>query len=547
MTAISELTKKLNTAHDHDKIPILNTLCLTYWERDLQQAETYAQQAVHLAEQLGDDNNLAKALWQLGVTYFLQRRLDKSEQVHQQALALRKKHNDPRSLAESYNGLAPVYVEQGRHTDALDLFNKALALYRQVDDDAGMGKTLGNIANLHHARGHYTISLDFHVKALHYREAVGDRDGTANTYQSIGSLYLEVREYELSIEYSRQALDIYAELNAPYQQASVLNNIAVAYRLSKKYDLSMTYQKDALALQKQLGDLKGVAGSLNNIGLIYYEQAEYEASIPYFQDALAMCQQHGFKDHEAISHMALAESLVDLGRYEPAEAAALASLALAREMNRDFHIKSACRILYRVYDGIGQPDKALDYHIQFKKMSDRLIDSEKTRQLTELRLKYETEKQEMENRHLREQIQAHRDQLTMLTRHITTKNRLINDLQHKIRQFEQTASEVDARNIQELLNLLDQNKSPREEWVDFRLHFDQAFPQFIPHLSDQFPALTRQELKICALIKAGLSTGQIAEVLHISYRSVESHRYRTRKKIQLGEQSLTDFIRNFSA
>ena len=52
-------------------------------------------------------------------------------------------------------------------------------------------------------------------------------------------------------------------------------------------------------------------------------------------------------------------------------------------------------------------------------------------------------------------------------------------------------------------------------------------------LSQRYPNLTPGELKVCALLKVNLSNKEIANLLSVSIRNVESHRYWIRKKMGL--------------
>jgi len=58
-------------------------------------------------------------------------------------------------------------------------------------------------------------------------------------------------------------------------------------------------------------------------------------------------------------------------------------------------------------------------------------------------------------------------------------------------------------------------------------------------LSARMLALSRREVEICNLIKSGLTTSEIANMLGISPRSVSNHRYRIRKKLQLTHREIS--------
>lgn len=68
---------------------------------------------------------------------------------------------------------------------------------------------------------------------------------------------------------------------------------------------------------------------------------------------------------------------------------------------------------------------------------------------------------------------------------------------------------------------------------------------FIVSLKDKHARLTKTDIEICALIRIGMSTAEIAKIRSTSIFSVKAFRYRLRKKFQVPkETSLTDYIRS---
>ena len=58
-----------------------------------------------------------------------------------------------------------------------------------------------------------------------------------------------------------------------------------------------------------------------------------------------------------------------------------------------------------------------------------------------------------------------------------------------------------------------------------------------------FPTLKKNDLKLCAYLKMGLSSKEIASLLNTNLRSIETARYRLRKKLGLeGGANLTGFL-----
>src|SRR5690606_943317 len=75
-----------------------------------------------------------------------------------------------------------------------------------------------------------------------------------------------------------------------------------------------------------------------------------------------------------------------------------------------------------------------------------------------------------------------------------------------------------------------------EEYMSvFDVHFEKVHNNFFNELKAACPELTKRELRLCAFIKMDLSNKEIAPLLNISVRGVETSRYRIRKKLQVQE------------
>lgn len=62
-------------------------------------------------------------------------------------------------------------------------------------------------------------------------------------------------------------------------------------------------------------------------------------------------------------------------------------------------------------------------------------------------------------------------------------------------------------------------------------------------LTSKYPHLFHSDLRLCAYLRMNLTSKEIAPLLQISYRGVENHHYRLRKKLLLKKDvNLSDFI-----
>ena len=82
---------------------------------------------------------------------------------------------------------------------------------------------------------------------------------------------------------------------------------------------------------------------------------------------------------------------------------------------------------------------------------------------------------------------------------------------------------------------------------DFDYYFVQVHPDFYTHLKRDFPNLTQNELRLCALVKANLNIKEIANMNNVSVDSVKSSRKRLRKSLGIVDPNadLNEFLSKY--
>ncbi|TDS17434.1 triple tyrosine motif-containing protein [Sphingobacterium paludis] len=103
--------------------------------------------------------------------------------------------------------------------------------------------------------------------------------------------------------------------------------------------------------------------------------------------------------------------------------------------------------------------------------------------------------------------------------------------------------EDESRDLKKITSLLNDVEKNSSHWDQFASHFDELNDGFMHRLKEKNPALSRNDLKVCAYLRLNFSTKQIAQLQNISVRGVEIHRYRIRKKLGIDSQmSTSDYL-----
>ena len=92
-----------------------------------------------------------------------------------------------------------------------------------------------------------------------------------------------------------------------------------------------------------------------------------------------------------------------------------------------------------------------------------------------------------------------------------------------------------------LVNKIDGNIQ-NDNLIDrFEEQFDLLHNNFIKKLKTVHPGLSRNDYMLCAYIRMGFSTKEIAQMFNMSVRGVESIKYRFKKKIGI-ETDIIDYL-----
>ncbi|MEG1762336.1 MAG: hypothetical protein RR256_01860 [Bacteroidales bacterium] len=85
--------------------------------------------------------------------------------------------------------------------------------------------------------------------------------------------------------------------------------------------------------------------------------------------------------------------------------------------------------------------------------------------------------------------------------------------------------------------------SPDQGWNEFETYFKQVDTEFFKNLKENYPNLTPNENRLCALIHLNMSTKEIAALTHRSFQSINIAKFRLKKKIGLdSDQSLYEAL-----
>lgn len=177
-------------------------------------------------------------------------------------------------------------------------------------------------------------------------------------------------------------------------------------------------------------------------------------------------------------------------------------------------------------------------YIQKLKLRDEELKHQKKILELELTAENELNIQEYEKHILELELQSKSSEVIGKSLSIAKQSEMIENI-HTILD-----SDMDVNKLKsEIKKAIKINSVHKQEWQMFETNLNQINNEFITNLSKKYPNLTSKDIKLCVYLKMNLSSKEIAPMMNISFRGVELHRYRLRKKLNLmHDENLSKFL-----
>jgi len=200
------------------------------------------------------------------------------------------------------------------------------------------------------------------------------------------------------------------------------------------------------------------------------------------------------------------------------------------------------------------------YHIEERRITKRkkkeLAEKEQEMQIKEQEFVKESMQKEqliieLRNEKLEQEVMHKSQEIANLMINVSRKNEVLADIKKDLQKITAEMKENSTVNARRMLLSLNNRVSTNMQSDDILKRFEEQFDlvhnNFISHLRNHHPDLGVNEIKMCAYLRMNLTSKEIAPLLNLSIRGVETLRYRLRKKLGLErEDGIIDYIERLS-
>ena len=305
--------------------------------------------------------------------------------------------------------------QQGRHKD---LYLKGLELTGFYWLDRGIADSamavvqqafeIGNIPGRLHAsflliegraldgKGQYDAAVEKLLESLKVAESAHDEQGVAEVYGNIGNVFWRMENLDKAAQYYTLGLRAYQKIGNRVQSAHLLANLGIIAKSRGEYEKALDAYNQSLALNREIGNKLDESIDLMNIGVLFMDTDRLDSARKYLTRSEALSKAINDKVIVALSTINLAVVEEKSGNYIHE----LKLLSIARKLAEELQYKPALKEIFNsysiAYGGLGDYKSALEYRKLYEAWKDSIYDENYTNKISELEVKYESEKKQNE-------------------------------------------------------------------------------------------------------------------------------------------------------
>jgi diguanylate cyclase (GGDEF)-like protein len=291
---------------------------------------------------------------------------------------------------------------EGKSREAEADYTAAAAFAAQARNGAAEADARASLAFLEYNRGAMADALSNLQTAYRISASIGDEKGRLDALTLMANVYADskVAQYDRAIEYYRQLLAGYRKLGLPSDVADTLYNIASTFESKGNQAAAEFHYRRALAEFEALKSESDIIYTRRALASSLMKQGRVKEALPHFDAALAFYENKKDAGSVAFVRQFRGSAYRRLGRFD----AALRELDAARVYSEN---EKNTRYLERnveetalVYEQLGDWRNAWAFRKRYEALHDELAVSRRDELASRLRIEFDAEKKERENRAL---------------------------------------------------------------------------------------------------------------------------------------------------
>ena len=328
---------------------------------------------------------------------------EKNRKYALKGIELARQLHKPYETALLYDNLGSAYDDLSKYDSAMVYYEVVFNLIKDIENkkqeseqNIGFlkGITYSNIGNLYNVQGFSDKAVEHYLKAIILFEKFNITDRLAKVFRNISLVYINMKNYEQAEYYLNKCMEINKKLQDSLGLASTLTRLSHVYLNQFKYPEALQCAEKADSIYTKHVEKKDLKiYNLHVLCLIWHNGFKNEQkAMEYALKALEESKQMGIKLEISQSLQLLASLYLEYKNYYKAEQIATEALQTDSSDLTNNILLYEC--LTKSYTGLGDVTKAETFFNLYKTATTAYSNRNFQSSLSEMEVKYETEKKE---------------------------------------------------------------------------------------------------------------------------------------------------------
>lgn len=342
-----------------------------------------------------DTNKINKLITQ-GFNFAIDGYMDQAMPLALSAQLSAKKAIYPAGVCRGMNLQSYVLIRQGNYDSSLVILKKAILIGQTLKDSALQSSTLLYMGNAYSNKGDHSTAIEFYFKGLAIEERLRVQPNLHFFFNGIGVLFTTQKNYSKGLEYLLKAKEIVEHSNNKKYLSTIDNNIGWQYMLVDKNDSAYFFLDLSVKASEDGKNLYALTFPLHNLAELFLKLKQYEKVFQYAYRSYEISKSQGFKDRMVANLITLGDMELRQNKFASAENYLTQALHLSQEIQTKLHIKDVSLLLANLYEKQQEHEKAYYYYTLFAETKDTILNQKSSKIITEMNIKYSTQKKEKE-------------------------------------------------------------------------------------------------------------------------------------------------------
>ncbi|MBL4668031.1 MAG: tetratricopeptide repeat protein [Flavobacteriales bacterium] len=371
------------------KLKVLREIIPFFERHEADSLQYYNNKLLEIAISVQDSNMIAYGIHQIAQVYLLNYEYDSSQNALKTSIEI----NSQRGLAEFVRAdllkLGITQTKLGELYNATVTFQKLITSFEQIGNKEGVAMCFNNLSVVYENAGMNDAALESALNSLELKKELDNQMNIGRGNWTVARIYMKIQDYDKAEVYYLKSQEIFEPDNDSLILVPLYRSLGILYQKKGNNRLALSFFEKSNKIGNILGEYQEVALCKYEYADFLRELDQHEKAITIAQEGFLIAKATNYNDIQVKSKITIGTSYLEMNKVNKA----IKELKIAEKLEFErlgdkFH-PELFKLMADVYILEGNTEKALEYQMKYKVISDSSNKWEARVEITKTSLKHQ--------------------------------------------------------------------------------------------------------------------------------------------------------------